>query len=118
MEGLGKLLEGMGSLRRVKEASGGLGELQEVWRITILAQCSMRAAGPAEADGQTLIPSCFILAAASCYVDCQSMWRGTAHNPKEGRHGITITLKGPCLYIKTVRHMAAWANSRKTMWSK
>ena len=57
-------------------------------------------------------------AAASCYVDCQSMWRGTAHNPKEGRHGITITLKGPCLYIKTVRHMAAWANSRKTMWSK
>ena len=60
--GLGKLLEGMGSLGRVKEASGGLGELQEVWRITILAQCSMRAAGPAEADGQTLIPSCFVLA--------------------------------------------------------
>ena len=57
-------------------------------------------------------------AAASCYVDCQSIWRGTAHNPKEGRHGITITLKGPCLYIKTVRHMAAWANSRKTMWNK
>ena len=42
---MGKLLEGMGSLGRVKEASGGLGELQEVWRITILAQCSVRAAG-------------------------------------------------------------------------